>query len=81
MDEEGLEETANKKIHIGKPIDFDENKFLNQLEELKVLCYDETVDIRKVVQEMVSTYHPKTIEAKKADAIESKDEGEIACQF
>ena len=81
MDEEGLEETANKKIHIGKPIDFDENKFLNQLEELKVLCYDETVDIRKAVQEMVSTYHPKTLEAKKTKTIESKDEGEIACQF
>lgn len=81
MDEEGLEETDNKKIHIGKPIDFDENKFLNQLEEIKVLCYDETVDIRKIVQEMVSTYHPKKYEGKKTNAIGTNDEGEIVCQF
>ena len=29
MDEEGLQDTANNRIHIGKPIDFDEKEFLD----------------------------------------------------
>ena len=35
MAEEGLKKTANKLIHIGKPIEFDEAKFFVQLNELK----------------------------------------------
>lgn len=35
MKEEGMQETANKLIHIGKPIQMDEEKFLKQLEEIK----------------------------------------------
>ena len=34
MDEEGLQSTDNELIHIGKPIDFDEELFIHQLEEL-----------------------------------------------
>lgn len=61
MDEEGLEDTENKMIHIGKPIDFDEDKFLQQLEELKEVCVLEPVGIRKLVQEIVPTYVAKKI--------------------
>ncbi len=61
MDEEGLEDTENKMIHIGKPIDFDEEKFLQQLEELKEVCVLEPVGIRKLVQEIVPTYVAKKI--------------------
>ena len=35
MDEEGMRETANKLIHVGKPIEIDEMKFFQQLKRLK----------------------------------------------
>jgi FlaA1/EpsC-like NDP-sugar epimerase len=56
MKEEGMQDTANKLIHIGKPIQINEESFLRQLEELKVLCYNEKADIRKAVQKVVPTY-------------------------
>ncbi len=59
MDEEGMEDTENKLIHIGKPIELDESLFFGQLEKLKTLCYDERVDIREYVQVVVPTYHPE----------------------
>ena len=58
MDEEGLQETANKLIHIGKPIEFDEKTFFGQLERLRAASEKESPDIRKLVQEIVPTYHP-----------------------
>ncbi len=58
MDEEGLEETENKLIHIGKPIKMNEEYFLMQLENLKNYVEQEPEDIRKWVQKIVSTYHP-----------------------
>ena len=57
MSEEGLQDTENKLIHIGKPIEFDEEKFLVQLKELKELAETDDENIRFKVQEMVSTYH------------------------
>lgn len=59
MDEEGLQDTENKLIHIGKPIRMDEERFLMQLENLKEYVVQEPEDIRKWVQEMVPTYHPQ----------------------
>lgn len=59
MAEEGLQETENKLIFIGKPIEFDEEKFLRQLEELKEVCLMEPDDIRKLIKEIVPTYKPK----------------------
>ena len=56
MDEEGLEDTENKMIHIGKPIDFDEDKFLQQLEDLKEVCILEPIEIRRIIKEIVPTY-------------------------
>lgn len=58
MDEEGLQVTDNKMIHIGKPIEFDEDQFLLDLEELKIAAESETKNIREMVQKMVSTYKP-----------------------
>ena len=58
MSEEGLQSTENKLIHIGKPIDFDEEQFLKNLQELKVLAEQDTDQIREKVKEMVTTYHP-----------------------
>lgn len=59
MNEEGLTDTANKLIHIGKPIEFDERKFYAQLNELKKAVDQECADIRPLIQEMVPTYVPK----------------------
>ena len=42
MKEEGLQETDNKLIHIGKPIEFDKENFFDNLEKLKEEAYSET---------------------------------------
>ncbi len=59
MDEEGLQDTENNLIHIGKPIELDEEKFLDQLEKLKEYVVTEPSDIREWVKEIVPTYQPK----------------------
>ncbi len=56
MDEEGLKQTANKRIFIGRPIEFDVKLFEKQLEKLKADAESETADIRKDVKEIVPTY-------------------------
>jgi FlaA1/EpsC-like NDP-sugar epimerase len=57
MDEEGMKETANKLIHIGKPIELDEQEFFNQLKELKDECQIESSDIKPLIRKIVPTYH------------------------
>lgn len=57
MAEEGLTETANRLIHIGKPIEIDEMKFFVQLKELKDASKNESNDIRLLVKAIVPTYH------------------------
>lgn len=59
MSEEGLQETANKKIHIGKPIDIDEEQFLSKLDNLIGEAEDNTLDIRKDIKDICPTYEPK----------------------
>ncbi|PXV91452.1 FlaA1/EpsC-like NDP-sugar epimerase [Lachnotalea glycerini] len=56
MKEEGLQETDNQLIHIGKPIDMNEENFLKQLEELNNYVAEEPDDIREWVQRIVPTY-------------------------
>lgn len=56
MSEEGLQETENKLIHIGKPIEMDDKVFWKQLEELKQIANRDSIDIRKKVKEIVPTY-------------------------
>ena len=57
MDEEGMKETANKLIHVGKPIEIDEMQFFVQLKKLKEESKNESGDIRPLIQEIVPTYH------------------------
>ncbi len=57
MDEEGMRETANKLIHVGKPIEIDEMKFFQQLKRLKEESKNESRDIRPLIREIVPTYH------------------------
>ena len=62
MKEEGMQETANKLIHIGKPIKMNEEKFMRQLEELKDYVVQEPDDIREYVQRIVPTYSIQNVE-------------------
>jgi len=64
MDEEGLQDTANKMIHIGKPIEIDEMKFFSQLHNLKEESKNESADIRHLIKEIVPTYQIKEDENK-----------------
>lgn len=64
MAEEGLTETANKLIHIGKPIEIDEMQFFVQLKELKEASKNESNDIRPLVKAIVPTYHYSDEEGK-----------------
>ncbi len=59
MNEEGMTDTANKLIHIGKPIEIDEMLFFRQLRDLKAAANSEESDIRAVVKDIVPTYNPK----------------------
>lgn len=59
MAEEGMQDTANRLIHIGKPIEMDDEKFMMQLENLKEYVVQEPDDIRRAVQEIVPTYVPR----------------------
>ena len=57
MDEEGLMETANKSIFIGKPIELDEDEFFIDLKALKDAATAEEKDIRPFVKKIVTTYN------------------------
>lgn len=58
MDEEGLSSTPNKLIHIGQPIKFDEQSFLDNLDKLYKAAYEETNEMKLLIKEIVSTYKP-----------------------
>ena len=60
MAEEGLKQTKNKLIHIGEPIEFDEEEFFKELEELAVESKDElsNEEIKEWVKKLVPTYRP-----------------------
>ncbi len=56
MKEEGLKETANRLIHIGRPIEFDKENFLDKLEKLRQVAENDSKDIRDYVKDIVKTY-------------------------
>ena len=55
MDEEGLKETPNKLIHIGKPIRIP-STFLDDLNDLIKAAYKNKDDIKDLVADLVPTY-------------------------
>lgn len=57
MNDEGLRETPNKMIYIGKPIEFNDAEFERQLEFLHQISLNENMDIREIVKEIVPTYN------------------------
>lgn len=56
MSEEGMQDTPNKLIHIGKPIVFDQDQFLLQLDELYKIANQDTDEIKQAVKAIVPTY-------------------------
>ena len=57
MSEEGLTKTANSKIFIGKPVEFDTKKVMHNLEMLKKIVDNEDVElIDSVMRTFVTTY-------------------------
>ena len=59
MKEEGMQETANKLIHIGKPIEMNDDQFRLQLDRLDKACKAEVSNIKDIVAEIVPTYKQK----------------------
>ena len=57
MDEEGMQDTENRLIHIGRPIELDERQFFVQLKRLEDESKNECKDIRPLIREIVPTYH------------------------
>ena len=60
MAEEGLRKTQNNLIFISHPIQFEMDRFLEQLQTLMNAAYRNVdgAEIRRLLMEMVSTYHP-----------------------
>ncbi len=59
MSEEGMKMSPNHLIYIGKPISFDTDTFLQQLQTLMKAAYSEDNEaIRELVSKVVTTYHP-----------------------
>ena len=56
MDEEGMQDTPNKLIHIGKPIAFDTKEFSEQLDRLYEVANLDSEMIRGEVRKIVPTY-------------------------
>ncbi len=65
MKEEGLQETANRLIHIGHPIEFDEEEFFRKLSRLSEEAREEHIDVHAWIRDLVPTYHPQNTEERK----------------
>lgn len=74
MKEEGLQETPNNLIHVGKPIEIDEDNFYKKLKILKEKVYEEVDDIKPLIQELVPTYSYKKSFKRKIPEIKQKVE-------
>lgn len=57
MNEEGLQNTQNELIYIGKPIEMDDEWFKEKLKELDEASRHEDEHMKEIVAEIVPTYH------------------------
>lgn len=60
MDEEGMKDTPNKLIHIGHPIEMDDDRFTKELQMLDRASRAEVdpMEMKRLVSEVVPTYRP-----------------------
>lgn len=59
MDEEGMKETPNHLIKIGKPIELDETEFSEQLTKLNAISHEKNInflELKRAIAEIVPTY-------------------------
>ena len=59
MAEEWLQSTTNDLIFIGKPIDLDGEKFLEELNHLIQVAYNNGDTIKSEIEKVCDTYHPQ----------------------
>lgn len=85
MEEEGLQDTPNHMIHIGKAIEMNEDTFVERLINLKEAAYGETDDIRSLIKELVPTYQygitpkrRKTPEIKKDSHVQVNEQVQVS---
>ena len=85
MEEEGLQDTPNHMIHIGKPIEMNEDTFVERLINLKEAAYGEIDDIRSLIKELVPTYQygitpkrRKTPEIKKDSHVQVNEQVQVS---
>jgi FlaA1/EpsC-like NDP-sugar epimerase len=76
MDEEGLKETPNRLIHIGKPIELDVDVFKKHLSELKSACEKDDRTIKEAVSRVVETYKVDRHDGDHKENKEDKEEKE-----
>jgi FlaA1/EpsC-like NDP-sugar epimerase len=57
MNEEGLRKTEHNKIFVGQPIDLSPEELENILEKLRAAVKMSNEDVKRVVNEVVPTYH------------------------
>ena len=63
LNEEGITKTDNKKIYVGKPIEFDNEEFLRHMKELYYVAKKNDKDaVENLVEEIVPTFHHATNE-------------------
>ena len=57
MNEEGLKKTEHNKIFVGQPIDLSASELEDILEKLKTAVTMNDNEVKRVVNEVVPTYH------------------------
>lgn len=60
FNEEKFIKTSNNLIFIGKPKEFDEDKFLEELESLRGILINEPKNIKKIIKKFVPSYIDST---------------------
>ena len=60
MAEEGMKKTDNDLIHVGVPLEFDNDEFFGELRELMEAAYANREDIKELTMKIVKTYRPAT---------------------
>ncbi len=71
MAEEGMKKTDNELIHIGKPVEFDVEEFLVQLDELAYASYENDENIVEIVKKLVPTFHPSGVKPEGSKTLEN----------
>ena len=65
-----MKTTENKKIHIGQPIPFEYDGFLEDLKKLMEAAYNEDeAEVYELTKSVVTTFHPTNDKSKKLQTI------------